>query len=277
MGNVTEEIYPNYAVDILKENAPIVEIDIHLNRAYLYFDFPGINSNQASIYLVSIVLYEYGSSDLIEDNIIGTERIEFNPMYTAYVNADPELPLYHAYKNLRNSWYKFEISYVYQSASLDGGMLFYSNSAVITLDNSIPVLYKKFLSDSIRGKFRNRLFKNKSISIWYYADDIIPVIGDMVFEGAGVSALSIKDVSPTGDYYMEPTSEEFKDIYLKITTNELFSSIIETYFKGEVPIQGSIPFRFEYNQETYIIFIHGSIKMLQEDYRIYWEGEPNGN
>lgn len=267
MANLIDE-FTAYSGDMLRESAPVVEIELHYNRAYLLFNFPSAGSNGADIYMVSVKMFEYSSAGLKQEDFISSTITQFDPAQTVYAVNLPEIPEHHVYKDLNNSWYRFEITYMYKPGnSVDGGPIFYSRMFTKFIDNSEPVIYTNYISKYMRGDFRSHLLRNKNINVWFNTDMVEPQENDILSRGASFAFKNVYDIKYIDDnleYTVKPITDYCMNAILRITSYRKFSSVIDTYFQDDVPDYGEISFKFMYNFDTYRVVFKGDIKALQK-------------
>lgn len=259
MGIVT----PKVAHNILMAEEPKVQLDLHLNKVYFLFDF-----NNTSIYKINILMVEYSDADKLPHHYVDTYEVAIFPYQTNYANNSQDVPLHDIFKDINCSWYTIKVTYEYIYPSIENeSKLFYSRTKILEINNSLPVMYRGFISKYIKGDLRQNLRKYKNVQLWYGVEPVNPKESDVLSSPDNLGLLNISSVHPSGQLITEPTSLVYKDFLLAITTSDNFKNIITTYFGVEsedLPTYDEIPFVFTINQQKHALVITGNIKELYE-------------
>jgi hypothetical protein len=271
MGNIIP--IPN-TTDIMKEKVPDVQIQISLNTAYFYFMFPTLGISEDPITRVVIEMIEYGSlpdGTIDLDNIIDTQILGFDPGIAFYAEQTDDKPLHMIYKKINNSWYDFNFVYTYNSSiSETGGNTFYSNQSTLRVNNTLPYIYGNLISKYMRGQFRERLEQRHEIVVWYGVDtqNIQAKIGDVIYRDIHIADVITRlatDPNAPYPYTVGPMDLNYRKAMVFLRKYPDVLNTINSYFKGNPPENGEIPFVFEFNSGAFLILLKGNIKKYLED------------
>jgi len=264
-------------IDILAEDSPRVEINIHLNRAYIKMHYPTSVYESEPIYKVSAVVKRYGENsegDIDLNNLLETNFYQFVPGVTMYAENQynpPELPPFTVFYDIQNYWYVFEFRYMYiPSATVDGGNMFFSLVSKYVVDNRYPQLYKKYIGPYFINDLKNAFQTDRKLNIWYEVDNslIVPSKYDLIKPQNSPSFKQVSEIyenDPIGYQIQIPKRYSLEFGTILIRDQALQKSIYE-YFDGQPPENGDITIVFKYNQYQYNINIVGNLKSLISDY-----------
>jgi len=270
MGNIvldTEHTNINYSADVLKEDSPDIEVEIHLNTAYFRVGFPNVPSEISKI---NVYIQELGSTSEGEpdpENIIDNFSVEFSAAKIAYAENSEALPEHHFKMELNNSWYSFKFTYTYEPAtSGDNLETWYSNSKEIKLNNTIPLLWSGSISGNIIGRVKTVLEKYKRLQIWYEMASIPNAKKYDVLKISG-GLTQIKEIRSSQEQFItEPINQNVEDLVLSLIQESDFQKTFYGYFNNWIPESGEIQFEFNWNHEKYHIVITGNLLSFATTY-----------
>ena len=244
--------------EILREKPPVVEIEVSLNIAYINIIFQRADLTSSPIDKVIIEILEYDNDILISEEIVS-----FYPGQTSYAQDVPQKPIHSVYKKINNNQYIFNIIYTYRpSPSNVGNTIFYSQQTSIPIDNKYPQIYTNLISKYIKGLvFKN--IEKSNITIWH--NDLLNIEtdikkGDIVNFESGIQMVE----NTIDGIVLEPLDSSYIELFLFFKSPDVIETI-NTYFNGELPEDGEIPFYFNYNKR-YCITIKGNLKKFYEPY-----------
>jgi hypothetical protein len=274
MGNLAD--IENSMIGIFREAPPVAYISAHLNRAYIWMDFP---TEGPSIMSVSVIIKRWasdGNGELDPNDLLEVTSYQFTPGATVYAIDDPHLPTHHIYLDIQNFLYTLEFKYMYQpSALVEGGNIFYSEPSTYFINNIDPLLYTGYISEFMVGDFKDAMDDDNSITIWYEKEDIQPKKFDLVKTKDGLGYKTVIVVFDTGPqpYQLGQTQETTLTFMSKLTSEYFFGKTVDEYFDAdipqEVPTDDTITFKFLYNNIYYTLIFTGNIKGLINDFLLY--------
>jgi hypothetical protein len=274
MGNLKD--IQNTMIDIFQEAPPVAYISVHLNRAYIWMDFP---TNGPSIMAVSVTIKKWSTDDNMEidpDDLLEVTSYQFIPGATVYAIDDPYLPTHHVFLDLENFIYTLEFKYMYQpSALIDGGNIFYSEESIYFINNIHPLLYTGYISEYMVGDFKDAMSEDNSINIWFETDIADPQKFDLVKLTGSIGYKTIIETFNIGipPYQLGLTQETTLKFISKLTSEYFFGKTVDTYFNTdipqEIPTDSIIVFKFLYNNTNYTLKFIGNIQNLIRNYLLY--------
>lgn len=259
-----------YAIDMLKERAPQVDMTFHLDKAYFKFNFPSFKSSFQLIHRVNYRITEYGSlpdGSIDKTNIIDSFNRTFYPSQIIGAVNKEGLPLHDAWFGLNKSWYEFRFEYSYYPfGNTDGSNIWYSLPSIIQASNLIPRVYEKMVGLSIIGDLKAALIDSPdhNISLWYdrilndIPEEELANFDDIKIKDS-VSFMQLKYDKPTDGFTLEMISKHSMIFWNILLYNEGFLRVISEYDNQAV-------FLLRFNQMDYTITIKGDLRKLVEDY-----------
>ncbi len=263
-----------YSDDILKENAPKVDVTFHLDKAYLRFNFPSIGSSMEVITKVNYRITEYGSNSdgtIDRENILDSFNSSFSPHRVPTAMNEEDLPLHDAWYDLNASWYEFQFEYMYYPEGADDGSnVWYSNPSRIVMDNLQPRIFDKAVGKYIIGDLKTALIDDpfRNITMWYETD----AVDARLFDAIKIKDSTMyKQANPKkGEGVIEQISHYSLRFWLRLFNNEEFLRVVAKYVHVS-----QVVFRLEFNHNHYTITINGDLNKLVTYYwRDYFEDSP---
>jgi len=277
-----EDLTPDYANTIIKEERPDVNIKVHLNTAYIYFNFPSSGIINNELYRVSARVVEYGSTIegyINREDIKSDILINFNPTRGVHPSSNEgidNLPRNHAYLEMNNSWYEFTFIYMNKSdPDPDGSDIFYSKGSKYLVDNTAPVIFQNYISSYIKGDISTTLRKNYAINVQWDKQEssIIPTEFNIIKIYNDPSIKLITKVYIDNSYTTSPLEYNFNLFITRLFNDANFLKTLLTYFEvnsgtpEELPQNDTINFIFLYNRIPCSLNIDGNIYELYKKYK----------
>ena len=258
---------------ILKEPAPKVEILTHLNRSYIYINFPSSNLTKNDIYKIRVYVTEYGKTpdgELDEDNILSELLTEFIPARINYAKNSSGIPNHHLYYDINNSWYIFRFEYMYQpNTTIDGSAIFYSDQSQLIINNNTPIIYEGYISKFITGQIATVIRQTNNIFLNYEGDST-PEVNQLI-KLTEPNIFIITELFDNEEFIILPIESSFLEFLLALFRDELFYNMVLIFYgvetSDDLPEDSELPILFWYNKEQCFFNIKGNIKNLINDYK----------
>jgi len=267
MAAIVNPNIPGVEPSVLLEDAPVIEINLHLDKAFIFFVFPSAGRNGSDIFNISVEITEYSSPSFDEETIVNTENITFSPGIISgypenYTNSD--LPRHHVYNTIGSNWYRYKINYVYKMAtSEEGEQIFYSKPGYTYIDNTVPSIYPPRISKFCIGRTR-RAFQKRGMITMHFSQEIDQDFKEFDIFNSGSSNMEVLkkgDVVEHNEYTLATKST--LELFLSIGRDAGFLPALEMYFRGNIPETGTFLLQTVINQEILNIVFTGSMQEME--------------
>ncbi len=256
------------SIDILRTDAPVVELYTHMNKLYLWLEqnsqcFRG--QDYSTITVIVTAFEEDADGNLDPDKKIESWSRVYQ-QYQIVERMEPDgFPPYNIWVQLKNYWYQLHLHFNFQYASPNGAQDFESKANVVTFDNRFTTLTNQESSQFFTGTLLDNLKRRNEMNVWFGTRPSTYQLWDLYASENGTMIKQITNIEgkpPHQVIQVLPAEENYMNLTKYIITHNYVPAIFRENFGDVSPDDQVFTFRLYLNQESYLINFYGNFQFL---------------